>query len=356
MRYYQIRILNKQGQLLAPDPKSQLLVPNPGATATFTSHIGSQMIPGALNVELDIPAAPFAMPAGGAHVRVWGVGLPILSNASRLAYYTIEVLAGMKGDPDINRNAKAGQVLYGMIFQAYGNWTGVDQHLDLVVYPGATLPQLNAKIVFNWQAGQTLSDAIQQALESAFPSYTVNINISTIKQNHDEPATYGSVHAFAQQILEQTRGYFDSSYPGVQMTVSGNTIYVYDTANGASTEGNPLEIAFEDLIGQPTWIKPFDIAFQCPLRADIALGSWVRLPSGLYPPYVLATSHAAYPNAGPSVRSAFQGAFQIVQAHHYGNYRQADARSWNTTYWAAFPDKPHTEISGRDLTNPAGLV
>lgn len=352
MRYYAIRIHDKNGNLIVPDPTTRKFVANPRASATYTSHNGPQLIPGALNVELDIPSSTFANPQGGAHVRIWGVSLVELSQSSDLAYYSIEVLAGMKGAPALNQNAKPGQIVQGMIFQAYGNWHGVDQHLDLIIYPGPQIPIVNANIVLNWQKGQTLADALETALSSAFPNYELQVNISKITQDHTEAGHYRSVAALSAQVYELTKGYFDDSYPGVNITMAGNTIYVYDTATGANTRGNPIPIAFEDLIGQPTWIGPFTLTFQCPMRADIMIGDWIKLPTGIYPPFVQTAAGTAYPNAGPSMKSAFEGAFQVTEAHHYGNYREPDAASWNTTYTAIFPVKNKELISGHDLVPP----
>ena len=61
------------------------------------------------------------------------------------------------------------------------------------------------------------------------------------------------------------------NYTGVQITYSGNTIIVYD---GTSTSPGPTQIpvalAFQDLIGQPTWIKRKDsgnhVVSACGLR------------------------------------------------------------------------------------------
>ena len=46
-----------------------------GGNLVYQSHNGISNLPGALLVELDIPVAPFAQPAGAAYVKVWGIPL-----------------------------------------------------------------------------------------------------------------------------------------------------------------------------------------------------------------------------------------------------------------------------------------
>src|ERR1700752_2385438 len=119
MRFYDIKIT---------DPKSGKLIQQ------FTSlNTLGQTIPGALNVELDIPVFRMAEPAGAAYVRVWGISIKDIGQAFDLNGKNIEVSAGMaKGLPLANPK-QSGLILQGTIQQAFGNWQGFDQTLDFVV-------------------------------------------------------------------------------------------------------------------------------------------------------------------------------------------------------------------------------
>jgi hypothetical protein len=113
----------------------------------------------------------------------------------------------------------------------------------------------------------------------------------------------------------------------------GNTISVYD--GQGPTPAKVVPLAFQDLIGQPTWISASQVSFKTVLRSDIGLGMQVKFPQGIVAPYALTSASAATPNAPVSSKTAFQGNFVVTEIHHFACFRQADAESWNTTYTAS---------------------
>lgn len=140
----------------------------------------------------------------------------------------------------------------------------------------------------------------------------------------------GAGPTFTTQPLGQQNVGKDKTHPGVLITLVGNKFTVYD----GTAPQKPIEVAFQDLIGQPTWIGPATITFKTVLRSDIGAGNLVKLPSGIITPYALTSQAAAYPGSPARSKLAFQGSFVIQEVHHYANFRQPDAESWNTTYTA----------------------
>jgi len=71
------------------------------------------------------------------------------------------------------------------------------------------------------------------------------------------------------------------SYPGVQIGVRGKQIYATDATQNPKT----VVLAFQDLIGQPTWSDIATISFKTELRADVGFMDMVtttgRLPPAL---------------------------------------------------------------------------
>jgi hypothetical protein len=333
MRYYSIQITDSNGALITR-PSSV-----PGSGATYSSLLNGLTIPGALNVELDIPVYAYATPAGQAIVRIWGISLAEISQASDFGATStgpgknIAVYAGMQRGLPLANPAQAGLIVQGEIFQAFGNWIGVDQTLDLILYPATGAPDDPKNFVVNWKAGTPLSQAIDNTLSVAFPSLKRNIQISpNLVLAHDEPGFYGSLTEFAQWVKQVSADIkVQPNYQGVDITVNQNMILVYD----GTTPSTPKLIAFQDLIGQPTWIESPSIQFKTVMRADLAIGDFVQLP----PAVVTTTSAAA--SSLLNLKAAFQGVFQITDIHHFGNYRQPDADSWVTVF-TAFP----TTLSG----------
>src|SRR5580658_1040654 len=98
MRYYSLVLsvpkLNVSG---TPNPNAGLIY-QPSATGlgftygsggpTFTSWVqgpyGMQTDPGALNIELNFPSYRFFQSEGRQWIRIWGVGKPMIGQASNL--------------------------------------------------------------------------------------------------------------------------------------------------------------------------------------------------------------------------------------------------------------------------------
>jgi hypothetical protein len=288
---------------------------------TYTSFVNGKTLPGALNVELDILLAPFGAPVGGSFVRVWGIGLREIVQSNDLKGFLIGVYGGMqRGLPLANPN-QAGLLTQGFIFQAFGNWVGLDQTLDLIILPGTGTADKPKNIIQNWKKGTKFKDAIQQTLSTAFPTFKSDIKISDdLVLAEDDIGYYQTVEQYAQYVKQMSFNIIGGDYNGVDIRLTKNTFFVYD----ATVEQKPLEIEFKDLIGQPTWIDAPIMQVKTVMRADISVGDFIKLPQGL------ATTTAAAQSSLLDLKTSFQGVFLVNQVRHVGNFRQPDAASWVT--------------------------
>ncbi len=132
------------------------------------------------------------------------------------------------------------------------------------------------------------------------------------------------------------RQFAGPAYPDVMVNFIGNTVYAFDGIG--TTPLRTVALAFQDLVGQPTWIDPFQITFPTVLRGDINVGDQVTFPTGVMTPYALTQpgDGAGLPNTPSASQSAFQGTFRVNEVHHYARFREPDAKSWNTTFKANF--------------------
>ena len=332
MRYYDITISDpNSGQVFQTSPTGTGFIKAAGGT-TFTSWANGKNLPGALNIEFDVPITPLHVPQGQFYIRVWGIGLPMISQASNLAGMNIVMKVGMQKGLPLANPAQAGVILEGEIFQAFGNWQGVNQTLDLVF--NAKNMEPDNGVNFNWAAGTPLKSALQQTLAQAFPGYTANFDNLTaaLSQGAPEAGTYTSLTTFASYLKQRTQPMGASStgnknYDGVWITVksASKTIYVAD--NPAKT----VNLQFQDLIGQPTWINPGQVSIKTVMRSDIDVNNLITFPQGIQAPFALTATIAA-PGTPASSKTAFQGQFKIAEVHHFGNFRQPDAEAWNTTF------------------------
>lgn len=323
----------------------EIVISKPGESAVFkrfTSFPNGQSDPGALNVIIDAYVYPFAIPASQTVIQIWGISLEDISQANNFTGYTINVYAGFQNGLPLNNPSQAGLILSGMIFQAFANWIGVDQTLDFVVTVGGSVANQTNNISFSWLAGTTLASALATTLTNGFPKIKQNINISPkLVLAHDEHGFYQSLQAFAQMLKPITQAAIGGTYPGVDIVLTPTQITAYD----GSTQADPTTIAFQDLIGQPTWIDAQTLQFVCPMRADLTVGGYIAMPKGLLgnssqafgAPGAVTTTAASQPQARQ--QSVFSGVFLVVQCHHLGNFRAADGTAWVTVFNAVLVPK-----------------
>lgn len=329
MRYYRIVITDPDsGEVIVPPGFEDLL-----DDATYTSFVNGRSLPGAWNVELDIPVIDAATPQGFASARIWGISRQEISQANDLTGKNISIFGGMQKGLPLANPAQSGLLVQGMVFQAFGNWIGTDQTLDLVISagvatgdkPGGTgtlAKPLN--IVLNWKANAPLSDALTTTLQTAFPGYKVNVQIdSGIVRPNDEVAFYPTLELLAQYVRRTSKDVIRTeNYSGVSIVLDGQAINVFDGSQG--TQQNSTAIEFQDLIGQPTWIESPNISVKTVMRGDLSVGAQFTLPKT----QITNTQQAA--SSLVNQDAAFQGGFTIISQRHIGNFRQPSADAWVT--------------------------
>lgn len=333
MRFYKVEFTNTKGQPINFPSLAGAGMP----AGTITSALPDGTInPGALNIEMDL--AVYAQQVGdtSSYVRFWGLSLAELGSAFNLNGQNIKVFGGMSKGYPLANPAQQGLLVQGTILQAFGNWIGTDMTLDVYLGPPTGTVDAPANYTFTWANGEPLSAMIARTLNVIAPGIKQNINISANRvANADKPGIYATLTQFAQMINQMTVGTLGANDPGVTISTSGSTINVFDQQSASQT--GPKKIQFQDLLGQVTWAEPGVITAKLVMRGDLAQGDVITFPPGL----VVATSQNAMPAFGgtgsqhPSNSLTFSGNFQIVQMQHWGNFKQPDAQSWNTTVWAA---------------------
>lgn len=287
----------------------------------FESYVAGKNLPGALDVEFDIPVFPFAVPSGAAYVKVWGVSIKDIEQASDLNGKDVSVFGGFQKGLPLANPAQAGLLVKGSIFQAFGNWVGTEQSLDLIIYPKVGTDADPKNFVLDWKKGQKLSEAVKATLSTAFPEYAVELDIDdSLVLPADETHAVGTLTQFAEYVKGVSREIVGGDYQGVDLTIRDGKLIGYD-GTGAK---DPKEIAFRDMIGQPTWIDPLSVQVKFPMRADLAIGDYVKFPPAL------VTTAPGTTSPFVNAKSTFQGTFQIGQVRHVGHFRQPTAEAWVT--------------------------
>jgi len=297
-------------------------------------------IPGALNVEWDLPISVYNSPLGGSSLRVYGVGLPLLAQAANFnpspdgkKYCNIKISGGMAQGLPLANPEQYGVLMNSRIQQAFGNWQGTSQTLDFIMVLPAGSRESPYNFSFTCDKDAPLAPSIQTTLQNVFPNASaVNVNISP-NLVAPEPLYQQNftLTDFAKYLNEKSRSIIGgTTYPGIQISYVDNIISVYDYS--VPSLAQPIKIAFTDLIGQPTWIAPYTLTFKTVMRYDIKVGGQVTMPqksatSGLI--LTLPSSQSQYKEV-----VNFQGTFYVQNVRHLGIFRQPDANSWVTVVQA----------------------
>lgn len=373
MRFYDIKFQDPDGALL-----QDFGLARQGFQTTYTSFLNGQTIPGALNIEFNIPQAPWAIPQQGSWLRIWGSGLDEASGINKLSPFMdgndiklngIVISAGMKAGLPLAKPEQAGVIVQGSIFQPFGNWQYTNQYIEMVLLPavGITAGQ-QINIPFNYPKGTQVSDAIKQSLAGALPNYTIKVFVSPqLVLPYDANGSYQALSQFATMLLKlsnqsafagiTTLG--GGKYAGINVKVIGNTVTVYDGTveyNDQNTFADPKAIAYEDIIGQPMWIGPASVNFKTVLRADVNVGDFITLPQQLAVPYVLTAPGASVPGAPSRSNAAFQGKWVVVNKRSYANFRNANADSWCSVFNVSTVQQPGALISGINAIPPGRVI
>lgn len=365
MRYYALTLfdpstkkplaLGTQGFSVSSDPN----------TVTFDSRVqdpsSGQYVnnPGALHLEGNFPISAYDLPKGNSTLRIYGVPLKSIGQASNLNFSGDSLGAGfllkagyLKGFPlatdHVNRRL-GGAIMQGTVYQAYGNWQGTEQTLDLILQAVPLAPPNGISVI--WQPGAPLAQSIVNSLAAfaqygipiADPSLTIIPGLVQNISNETITAWYPSLAEYSSWLLTQTQAIGRSltgnpNYPGVRITfIAGNKI----VASDGSQVPAPVQLQFQDLIGQPTWQGQNTINFKTVLRADLSpYTSKVLMPqdpgggTSIISALSLTQSAAAVPGAPARNASVFKGQFLIIDMQHYIASRQPDADSFCTVFSA----------------------
>jgi hypothetical protein len=286
---------------------------------------------------MDIPVTGAAIPIGAGYVRIWGLGLQVISQANRLWNKPITVRGGMAKGLPLANPSQAGVLAKGMIVKPFGTWNMTEQTLDIMLSAseasngqGGVNPKAgNNHIAMPWSKGQSIGPALQQALSTAFPGMKINLNISKqVVAPQDQHSFHGNLQQLAHFVARMSQQIVGGNYQGVSIVFQNGQINIAD-----GPQSGAGQISYTDLIGQPMWIAPKTIQFRTVMRADLKVLDNVTLPKT----WVNSSSEGAN-SGGPNTQaSAIQGSFQIMSMRHVGNFRQPSGDAWTTVFEASTP-------------------
>jgi hypothetical protein len=315
--------------------------------STWSSVFNGANDPGALDIDFDIEISG---PVSTGSLTIRGISQQDISESTIYTGQRIQLFAGFtEGLPLANDQVPhQGLIADGQIYPSFGNWTGNDLSLTFIINPGdiggSGGPTNPKNIIHNMPQGSPLSSAIQNALQTAFPSsqFLINIKNSLILNTPDQ-GFYQGMEQYMNYIKSLSHSIAGTpstnGYQGVQVFPTGYGKYV---VTDFSNSGGSIAIQFEDLVGQPTWINASTIQVKTVLRADfnaaMSAGGAVdlTLPNPLLVNTITQGAWAiSNPGLGQNVYEhgnilLFNGSWRVNKIRHVGHYRQPTGESWVT--------------------------
>lgn len=310
---------------------------------THPNGVNSPPDPGAPLVELDLIQGPAHQPGGDSWFRVWGISLQTASQAKQLGLNpgmgtlnNITIRGGMgKGLPLANPQ-QAGPLVQGAIIIAFANWIGTNQTLEGYIIPAATKEQVMAQqpneplppvnISFKWPANQKIGDLVKQTLQTAYPGFTVNVNVSqNLVTPTEQSGNYGSLVEFADWVQSYTQSIAGNGHSGIYIVPVGTTFNVYDDQSGLNKKAK--QIQFTDMIGQVTWVSLQTVHLPMVMRGDLNIGDIILMPPG-------QVTQTANSFSNFRQNAAIGGKFMINKIRHVGNSRDPSSLQWVTNVFA----------------------
>ena len=298
----------------------------------------------ALRVDLDIFQNAYHQYASNGYIKIYGVDLKNLQQINSLnptisadgktvQLCGIIVNVGMsKGLPYAN-SKEQGVIVQGSILQCFANWQGTEVSLDLVIVPGNVDPNSLRNITFSWTKGTELTDAVKNALNTAYPNTLIQGSFSSgLIYTEDAPAQNFDLISLSSKVNQISKNIKkDPNYTGAIITSTGSGFYLTDSG---ITPSATKQIPFTDVIGNLTWLGINTISAKVVMRGDLSIGDYISFQSGI-PVLNIVNNNSQYRN-----NISFNGTFFITKLHHVGSSRSPDGNAWVTIIEAIIPNTP----------------
>lgn len=331
MRYYRIELTDKNGNPIK-DANGMKIFPLYSLPEPNERRISSP-----LQVEFDIDTNGLDGASQGASIVIYGLPLSMLRQAVNLQNTIINIYAGFSAGLPLANPKQQGLIFTGRVWNAYGNWQGVNQTLNLTVnsmeYSDNEGKPLN--IIMDGKKGEKVSDVVMRVLKLTYPNKKINVDIKqNLILNEDWVAPFRSLNQFSMALKKVTLSTNGAAkYTGVIVVAQKGEINVFDS----SKKSEPIAIKSQDIIGQPTWLDYnglySQISLKTQLRADINVGDYIKLPMDMVNgPFSILSVGSQMSILTETQRLNFTGIYMVRASRHIGDYYNNSGDAWVTVF------------------------
>ncbi|MDF7673949.1 hypothetical protein PT277_08005 [Acetobacteraceae bacterium ESL0709] len=289
-----------------------------------------------------------------ASITIYGVDGDVLNQAISMEGRVVELRAGMGKGLPLSNPALYGQILSGTVTTGAESWTGPNTSLTLYVKPFTaesdkeTVDPNKKRIAFtddtkskipknafivNIKKGASIREALIACVKPHFKDYKIDFE-STIAENLMADKDFMNYYEKLEDFVYDMGTKGDSLwqyYTGLTLRA-----YAHDkffTFSDGTSDKDPKQIQFSEMIGQPSWDdKDKIIKFSCLMRADIHIGDKIKLP--LFDELGKPTDDTVQKLPATKNKSRYSGIFYITAVNYYGWFRSKEGKDWNVTYTA----------------------
>lgn len=331
MRYYRLEITRPDGSY-PPDANGDPIHP-----------FDTLQTPGrGLHIEFDALITGLDTANGGTMLTIYGLPITMLTQAVQLVGCNVRLDAGFQTGLPLADPTQAKTIIRGQVLNAFANWLGTHQTLNLVINPTPFI--MDDGTLFSVQMdgveGEKMSDVLLRCLGKAYRErYDIEVGISDwLILPEPWISAYPGIDELATAARSLSKGIIqDKRYLGVQISVQNYKVVAFD---GLAAPVNPtVEIQPRELLGQPTWIAYNAVSFKCPLRGDLHVGDYVKLPKDIISgnAAILSVNSADTWAVGRTGINEvnFSGEFLIISVRQVGQFLNPDGNNaWVTIYEA----------------------
>ncbi|MDF7674219.1 hypothetical protein PT277_02305 [Acetobacteraceae bacterium ESL0709] len=287
-----------------------------------------------------------------ASITIYGVDSDVLNMADSMEGRVVELRGGMGKGLPLSNPALYGQILYGTVVTGAASWTGPNTSLTLYVKPHVATSDkedvdLNKRVtitddqnkkkksqnafIVNIKKGDQIRDALGKCVQPHFKDYKILFE-STLAENLTADKDFANYYEKLEDFAYDIGGKEDclwKYYTGLNLKIyTQDKFFIF--ADGTSDK-DPKQIEFSQMIGQPSWDgKDNIIKFSCLLRADLHIGDKIILP--LFDDLGKPVDDTVQKLPATKHKSRYSGVFYITAVNYYGWFRSKEGKDWNATY------------------------
>lgn len=254
----------------------------------------------------------------GAMLSLYNLPQSFYQNQSQLIDKRIELYAGFAQDSQLLKRLEIKPVMNTLLVSGYiSNTIGdyANAKIDFIISSSPVKTRDKTKgVLFELKKGDSVKQKIKQTLSKLYTMSQINIGgLECVAVENQTKTIYSSL-----DLNEIATAYNCVIYTDFQGFFIGDL-------NPKSGESSPIEIAQNEIVGNPTYSNYSTINLTLLMRGDLKIGSVISIPTKLFATVTPTTTYITN-----SPKSFIVGKFLVTKIWHIGDSTNENPQSWVT--------------------------